>query len=168
MSTRNLVSAYIEDYDKIREVSEELLGKLIGKTQAERAFSQTMNKSEIKEACKQLSDASKWHRMALEYTAVMAPYLKDKLKEMQQMITLIPMIKEFMDKESQARRKVLKGLLEGKGDPDSTKKSGIGKNENVIKYHIDNPVMDNFTEYEVMDEVYKSIAGEIVLRVFES
>jgi hypothetical protein len=165
---RRVAEQHVKDYSTVAPVSRALLGTLIGKDLADKAFAGKLTPEDKTQAVRVMRDEEGWAKAAYEYARIIGPYVKDQLKDMEQNIDLQTLLKKMAEDEK-FRREVLKagirekagnsGGMKGTDDSDDAQQQhgqGDGKKRKNSQFLY-------VREYEAFDQIYQATAGQIVV-----
>jgi len=153
---RDVGEKYSKDYTKLKDVSKQLIETLLGNELAEKAIGGKLSEDDIEKVNYILSDENRWRESATQFAKIIAPFVKDEQKDMEQNVPLMPMLQRFKNDNGFRKRVIEQGLNRegqeaGGGKPITERGSSAG---NSITYA---------TNFEVFDQVYRQASGQIVL-----
>lgn len=188
---RKIGERYVNNYSAIAKMSEQLLGTLIGKDLAKKAFSNSLRKEDMDDIVYALKDKDSWNMKSKRFAQIIAPYLKNHIDDMQKNQHLMPSLSgicvsdsEDSQETSENDRTIIKqGLdrLEAEAKEESEKTGGEegakarkkGKDEDA-RERVGQKIagyggtdMKYAARHEVYDELYRRTAGQIVLNFLD-
>jgi hypothetical protein len=135
---RSLAKKFGGDYEEVNKASKDVIKILTNEHIAEKMSEGKADETDKRFALQALEDRLHWKRKSMEFASMMAKYLKNNLDNMKRRIKLNPLI-DKMTKDDNFRREVIR--------------KGLEKGSSLL-------YTDDF---EYFDEIYKSVADEIVL-----
>ena len=174
---KNISSKVFEKYNKkngdLIKPCQDLLGTVIGKSNAKRAIEGTLDINTKQQIKQEITNMYSWHNMAKDYAYVIAEYLKEETKQsIDNQMDLNSVLKKLRDDQDYAD-KAIKDLTEKlKKDLDDT--VNLPKNEKETNKgskdieRINRGLLSGigslpFDSLKIYDDLYKASAGLIAL-----
>ena len=151
---RDVGEKYAKGYSKLAEPSKKLLAAFVGGELADKAFSDRLTDDDIKKVKDTLSNESTWAGSARNFARIIAPFVKDEQKNMEQNISLMPMLDRFKNDEEFRKHMLQQGVKRehqgGAGGAEGLLERG-NKAGNSMAYT---------KNTEVFDEIYRQVGGK--------
>ncbi len=129
-SLRELAERYVADYPALAKTSEQLLGILVGKELAKKAFSDSLTEEDMDDVAYILKDRSSWDKKSKRFARVIAPYIKDQIEDMKKNQPLMPMLSGVGEPGNKSKGS-------GNNDSEGSETKGSENAKRIIKQGLD-------------------------------